>query len=68
LLKQELRDELAKRGLETDGLKAVLVERLEGAIKAAGHTEQVKGSFSEDPQQIQVEKQVNTSPGSKVRP
>ena len=29
---QELRDELAMRGLETDGVKAVLLERLEESI------------------------------------
>jgi len=39
---QELRDELQSRGLDTSGLKAVLIERLEEAIKngtlAAGPT------------------------------
>ena len=33
---QELKDELATRGLDTSGLKAVLLERLEESLRTSG--------------------------------
>lgn len=58
---QELRDELQKRSLDTSGLKAALVERLEEAMKAetpeqpaaepalTANASLVKGSASSEP-------------------
>lgn len=43
----ELRAELAQRGLDQKGVKAVLVQRLQAALEADGH-EVVKGAWAAD--------------------
>eukprot|EP00958_Prasinococcus_capsulatus_P013075 scaffold1318_cov388-Prasinococcus_capsulatus_cf.AAC.96 len=47
---QELRDELAMRGLETDGVKAVLLERLEEAIAEEKKLEELPAAGEVDAQ------------------